>query len=66
MCYLEIHSIHEKSIIKIYSLYNKNVSIKNCCASETGNRDFAVQDMDIRNGKTWDVSGTQYYVVLSL
>ena len=59
MRYLEIHSIHEKSIIKIYSLYNKDVSIKNCCAIETGNRDFAVQDIDIRNGKIWDVLGTQ-------
>ena len=28
-------------------------------------RDFAVQGMNIRNRETWDVSGTQLYVVLS-
>ena len=28
--------------------------------------DFAVQGMDTMNGETWDVSGTQLYVILPL
>ena len=31
-----------------------------------GARDFVVQSMDTKNGKTWDVLGTQLYVVLPL
>ena len=31
-----------------------------------GVKDFAVQDMDTRNGETQDVSRTQLYVVLPL
>ena len=32
----------------------------------SGARDFAAQGMDTMNGETWDVSGTQLYVVLPL
>ena len=31
-----------------------------------GERNFEVQGMDTRNEETWDVSGTQLYVVLPL
>ena len=31
-----------------------------------GARDFTVQGMDTMNGETWDVSGTQLYVILTL
>ena len=31
-----------------------------------GARDFAIQGMDTRNKETWDISGTQLYIILPL